>query len=108
MCVRPCACASAVCKRLCLQGTIRGAVIPGHQLPCSALFLNGPDCQQAETHPLHNVLISELQMPSLAPSHRFGSRVLPATLQIPTSAFSFVAVWWSGLTALLSQCVSFP
>eukprot|EP00983_Pelagomonas_calceolata_P127711 1161437-Pelagomonas_calceolata.AAC.5 len=38
---------------------------------------------------------------------RFWSRVLPVTLQISISIFYYTALWWRGLTALLSQCVSF-
>eukprot|EP00983_Pelagomonas_calceolata_P005913 195905-Pelagomonas_calceolata.AAC.1 len=38
---------------------------------------------------------------------RFWSRLLPVTLQIPIGTSCFKALWWKGLTALLSQCASF-
>eukprot|EP00983_Pelagomonas_calceolata_P036838 1134675-Pelagomonas_calceolata.AAC.2 len=38
---------------------------------------------------------------------RFWSWMLSVTLQIPISSLCFVALWWRGLTALLSQCASF-
>eukprot|EP00983_Pelagomonas_calceolata_P053189 1143200-Pelagomonas_calceolata.AAC.1 len=37
-----------------------------------------------------------------------GSQVLSVLLQIPTSPFCSLALWWRGIPALLSQCVSFP
>eukprot|EP00983_Pelagomonas_calceolata_P046377 1140131-Pelagomonas_calceolata.AAC.3 len=39
---------------------------------------------------------------------RFWSQVLLPTLQIPIITLYFAALWWRGLTALLSLCVSFP
>eukprot|EP00983_Pelagomonas_calceolata_P079801 1154871-Pelagomonas_calceolata.AAC.1 len=37
---------------------------------------------------------------------RFWSRVLPVTLQTPINTSCSKVLWWRGLTALWSQCVS--
>eukprot|EP00967_Tisochrysis_lutea_P083186 scaffold115484_cov20-Tisochrysis_lutea.AAC.2 len=37
-----------------------------------------------------------------------GDRVPVETLQIPINFLCFLALWWMGPKALLSQCVSFP
>eukprot|EP00983_Pelagomonas_calceolata_P062941 1147519-Pelagomonas_calceolata.AAC.1 len=50
-----------------------------------------------------NKLVRRAIENNLTSHNQIWSRVLPLTLQITMSTLYFTAMWWKGLTALLSQ-----